>query len=104
MKRIALATVVALSLAAGAVAQPGNDRTNQVPFAEVDRDKDGKLTPDEGNDINGFDFSRADTNDDRTVTRQEFDAAMARSTPRGDGDEGPLAGDRTRPSDVRPSR
>jgi hypothetical protein len=95
MKRIALATFVALGLAAGAVAQPGNDRTNQVPFAEVDRDKDGKLTPDEGNDINGFDFSRADTNDDRTVTRQEFDAAMARSTPRGDGDEGPLAGDRT---------
>jgi EF hand/EF-hand domain pair len=95
MKRIALATFVALGLAAGAVAQPGNDRTNQVPFAEVDRDKDGKLNRDEGNSINGFDFSRADTNNDGYVARTEFDAAMARSTARGDGNEGPASGDRT---------
>jgi hypothetical protein len=92
MTRTALATLVALGLAATAAAQetrtpPGND--------EVDKDKDGKLTREEGNAINGFDFSRADTNNDRTLTRQEFDAAMARSTSRGDGDEGPLAGDRT---------
>lgn len=100
MKRIALATFVALGLAATATAQqtrtpPGNDRTNQVSFAEADKDKDGKLTREEGNAINGFDFSRADTNNDRTLTRQEFDAAMAKSTARGDGHEGPLTGDRT---------
>ena len=100
MKRIALATFVGLAFAAAAAAQetrtpPGNDRTNQVSFAEVDKDKDGKLTAEEGNAINGFDFSRADTNKDRTLTRQEFEAAMAHSTPRGDGHEGPLTGDRT---------
>ena len=100
MKRIALATLVAFGVAASAAAQqtrtpPGNDRTNQVSFEEVDKDKDGKLTTEEGNAINGFDFSRADTNNDRTLTRQEFEAAMARSTPRGDGNEGPLTGDRT---------
>jgi hypothetical protein len=100
MKRTVLATLVALGVTAGAAAQqartpPGNDRTNQVEFAEVDRDKDGKLTREEGNAINGFDFSRADTDNDRTLTRQEFEAAMARSTPRGDGQEGPLTGDRT---------
>lgn len=100
MERIALATLVALGLAATAAAQetrtpPGNDRTNQVSFAQADKDQDGKLTREEGNAINGFDFSRADTNDDKTLTKQEFDAAMARSTPRGDGHEGPLTGDRT---------
>ena len=46
MKRTALATLIALGLASTAVAQqtrtpPGNDRTNQVEFVEVDRDKDG---------------------------------------------------------------
>jgi Ca2+-binding EF-hand superfamily protein len=100
MKRTALATLIALGLAATAAAQqtrtpPGNDRTNQVSFVEVDKDKDGKLNREEGNAINGFDFSRADTDNDRTVTRAEFEAAMARSTARGDGHEGPLAGDRT---------
>jgi len=99
MKRTALATMVALGLAATAVAQApapaGNDRTDQVSFAEADKNKDGKVNTEEGNAINGFDFSRADTDNDRSLTRQEFDAAMARSTPRGDGEEGPLAGDRT---------
>ncbi len=97
MKRIALATFVALGMgiAAGAAAQAGNDRTNHVPFADVDRDKDGKLNREEGNSINGFDFSRADTNNDGYVARAEFDAAMAHSTARGDGNEGPLEGDRT---------
>ena len=87
MKRIALATFVALGMgiAAGVAAQAGNDRTNHVPFADVDRDKDGKLNREEGNSINGFDFSRADTNNDGYVARAEFDAAMAHSTARGDG-------------------
>ena len=92
MKRIALATLFALGVAAGAVAQPGNDRTNQVSFAQADKDGDGKVNREEGNDINGFDFSRADTNNDGTLTSGEFNAAMARSTARGDGKE---PGDRT---------
>ena len=77
MKRTALATMVALGLAATAVAQApapaGNDRTNQVSFAEADKNKDGKVNTEEGNAINGFDFSRADTDNDRSLTRQEFD-------------------------------
>jgi EF hand domain-containing protein len=104
MKRIALATLVALGLSATAMAQraaqrtrppPGDDRTNIVTFAEADKDGDGRVNREEGNRIHGFDFSRADTNDDKSLTRQEFDAAMAKSTARGDGKPEGLAGDRT---------
>lgn len=101
MKRTTLATLVALGFAGSAFAQqpartpPGNDRTNQVTFEQADKDRDGKVNREEGNAINGFDFSRADTNNDRTLTEREFDAAMARSTSRGDGEPGVLAGDRT---------
>ena len=105
MKPIALATlVVALGVAGGAAAQsskepvptpPGSDRTDQVSFEHADKNKDGKINREEGNDIAGFDFSRADTNDDKVLTKSEFQAAMARSTPRGDGAPGPHSGDRT---------
>jgi hypothetical protein len=82
MKWTALATFVALGLGATAMAQqartpPGNDRTNIATFAEVDKDGDGRINREEGNTIHGFDFSRADTNDDKSLTRQEFDVAMA---------------------------
>jgi hypothetical protein len=100
MKRTALATLVALGLAATAMAQqartpPGDDRTNIATFAEADKDGDGRVNREEGNAIHGFDFSRADTNDDKSLSRQEFDAAMAKSTARGDGEPEGLAGDRT---------
>ena len=100
MKRIALATLLTLGVAATTAAQQapaprGNDRTNQVGWQEVDKNKDGTLNREEANAINGFDFSRADTDDNKLLTRQEFEAAMARSTARGDGHEGPLDGDRT---------
>ena len=92
MKRIALATLVAVGVAAGVSAQPGNDRTNQVTFAQADKDGDGKVNKEEGNAINGFDFSRADTDNNGTLTSLEFTTAMADSTARGDGNE---PGDRT---------
>jgi EF hand domain-containing protein len=100
MKWTALATLAALGLGATATAQqartpPGNDRTNIVTFAEADKDGDGRVNREEGNAIHGFDFSRADTNDDKSLTKQEFDAAMAKSTARGDGEPEGLAGDRT---------
>ena len=101
MKRMALATlVVAMGISAGAAAQQartpaGNDRTNQVSFQQADKNKDGKVNTEEGNDIAGFDFSRADTNGDSSLSQQEFNAAMARSTARGDGEQGPHSGDRT---------
>lgn len=100
MKRTALATLIALGLSATAIAQrtpepPGNDRTNLVSFAQADKDGDGRVNREEGNAIHGFDFSRADTNDDKSLTKQEFDAAMAKSTARGDGKPEGLTGDRT---------
>jgi len=71
-------------------AQPaprGGDRTDQVSFETADKNKDGTVNTEEAGQIAGFDFSRADTNSDRQVSRQEYQAAMATSTPR----EGPAA-------------
>ena len=62
MKRIALATLIALGLSATAMAQraaqrthepPGNDRTNIVTFAQADKDGDGRVNREEGNAIHG---------------------------------------------------
>lgn len=100
MKGITLATMTAIGVAAGAAAQQssqerprGGDRTAQVSFEAADRNSDGRINREEGNRIDGFDFSRADTDGDRELTRQEFDAAMASSTPR--GDRNPLDRDRS---------
>ena len=76
-------------------APPGGDRTDQVSFETADKNGDGNVNREEGNQIAGFDFSRADTNADGNLTRQEYMAAMATSTPRGDGQQGPRSGDRT---------
>ena len=125
MKKLALAAFVAVSLGAAAYAQQsnqrsgqpsaqqprqqtqpraqqpaprGDDRTELVSFDTADKNKDGMINRDEGNDIDGFDFSRADTNNDASLSRQEYQAAMATSTPRGDsgsarsGDAAPGAG------------
>jgi Ca2+-binding EF-hand superfamily protein len=59
----------------------GGDRTEQMSFERADKDGDGKVSRTEGNAIEGFDFSRADTNNDASLNRQEFQAAMATSTP-----------------------
>lgn len=65
----------------------GGDRTEQVTFDRADKNADGRVSREEGNDVDGFDFSRADTNNDGSLSRQEYQAAMATSTPR----EGPGA-------------
>lgn len=109
IKKLALATLVAMGMSAAAIAQQpgsqpgqrstqpstqssqpaprGGDRTEQVSFERADKNADGRISREEGNDIDGFDFSRADTNNDASLSRQEFQAAMATSTPR----EGPGA-------------
>lgn len=113
MKKLALATLVAMGMSAAAIAQQpagqsdqrstqpsqqqqprevtpaprGGDRTEQVTFERADKNADGRISREEGNDIDGFDFSRADTNNDASLSRQEYQAAMATSTPR----EGPAA-------------
>ncbi|RPI63385.1 MAG: hypothetical protein EHM50_02405 [Lysobacterales bacterium] len=118
MKKLAFATLVAMGMTAAAIAQQqpgqqpgqrstqpqstqqqpgasqttpaprGGDRTEQVTFERADKNADGRISREEGNDIDGFDFSRADTNNDASLSRQEYQAAMATSTPR----EGPAAG------------
>ena len=124
MKKLAIATLVAMGFAGTAVAQQqpgsqpgrsaqpqssqprettrettpaprGGDRTDQVSFETADKNADGRVNREEANMIAGFDFSRADTNNDAALSRQEFQAAMATSTPRGDGAQGPRSGDRT---------
>jgi Ca2+-binding EF-hand superfamily protein len=133
IKKLALATLVALGTSAAAIAQQqptqqqprqqqptqqrstqppsssqstpaprGGDRTEQVTFERADKNADGRISREEGNDIDGFDFSRADTNNDASLSRQEYQAAMATSTPR----EGPGARNDTgsaRSGDASPS-
>ena len=93
MKHTALAAFIALGFATGVAAQAsresvpvpeGRDRTNQVPFAQADANKDGQINREEGNMIAGFDFSRADTDNNLYLSRAEYDAALARSTSRGE--------------------
>jgi hypothetical protein len=104
MQRKIWTAFIALGFASGAVAQAdreparapeGGDRTDQVSFERADANKDGTINREEANMIAGFDFSRADTNNDLTLSRAEYTAAMATSTPRGDGVPGPRSGDRT---------
>jgi Ca2+-binding EF-hand superfamily protein len=111
IKKLAFATLVAMGVSAAAIAQQqpseqpgqrstqpssssqstpaprGGDRTEQVTFERADKDADGRVSREEANDIDGFDFSRADTNNDASLSRPEYQAAMATSTPR----EGPGA-------------
>ena len=59
------------------------DRSEQVTFEQADKNRDGKIDRDEAEDIDGFNFSAADADDDRSVSRTEFQTAMAGSRPRG---------------------
>jgi len=114
MNKTAIATFLALGLGGAAFAQQagqqpapapqqpvrseqpnGDDRSDQVTFETADKDKDGVVNPEEGNAIDGFDFSRADVNDDEILSRQEYQAAMATSTPREDGQPELRDGDQT---------
>jgi Ca2+-binding EF-hand superfamily protein len=111
ISKLAFATLVAMGMTAAAIAQQptnpptprsaqpsqqpsqstpaprGGDRTEQMTFDRADKNADGRISREEGNDVDGFDFSRADTNNDGSLSRQEYQAAMATSTPR----EGPAA-------------
>lgn len=116
-KKLALATLVALGINAAAIAQQrpgdppgqpttqprsgeqttvprGGDRTAQVPFEVADRNGDGRLSRQEANEIDGFDFSRAEADNDASLSRQEYQAALATSTARDrDGPASARSGD-----------
>ena len=66
----------------GGAVQSG-DRTEQVTFDKADKNTDGKVSREEANEITGFNFSKADVDDNASLSRQEFQTAMASSTPRG---------------------
>jgi len=61
----------------------GQQRQAQVTFDTADKDKDGKVTRDEATAVPGLNFTSADTNADASLSRQEFQVAMAGAQPRG---------------------
>jgi Ca2+-binding EF-hand superfamily protein len=61
----------------------GQQRQAQVTFDTADKDKDGKVTRDEASAVPGLNFTSADTNSDASLSRQEFQVAMAGAQPRG---------------------
>jgi EF hand domain-containing protein len=61
---------------------PGQQRSAQVSFDTADKDKDGKVTRQEASDVPGLDFTSADTNADASLSRQEFQVALAGAQPR----------------------
>ena len=50
----------------------------QLTFESVDTNKDGVITPNEALAVPGLDFASADTDNSKTLSRQEFAAAMAK--------------------------
>lgn len=73
---------MAASTPRGDAVQSG-DHTEQASFQKTDKNSDGKLSREEANEIDGFNFSKADVDDNLSLSRQEFQTAMASSVPRG---------------------
>jgi hypothetical protein len=70
----------------GATQQPRQQQGAQqgaqgaVPsFDTADKNKDGQLSRAEASDLTGFDFSKADVNQNASIDRQEYTAAMSSS-------------------------
>jgi hypothetical protein len=55
-----------------------------MDFKTIDTNGDGRVNRAEAGVIEGFDFSNADTNDDASLSRPEYQAAMATITPEDD--------------------
>ena len=54
-----------------------------MTFETADKNKDGKITREEAMDVKVINFTTAGTNSDASLSRQEFQTAMAGSQPRG---------------------
>jgi len=80
----AMATSTAPGSARSGDAAPGAGQQRQaVAFDTADKDKDGKITRDEATVVPGLNFTSADTNADASLSRQEYQVAMAGAQPRG---------------------
>jgi hypothetical protein len=55
----------------------------QVTFESADTNKDGVITQNEALAVPGLDFASADKDNSHSLSRQEFDAAMAKARPGG---------------------
>ena len=68
--------------------RPGQGTESQVAsltFESVDTNKDGVITQNEALAVPGLDFAAADIDNSKTLSRQEFAAAMAKQQPGGAG-------------------
>ena len=66
--------------------RPGQGTEQQVAqlsFESVDTNKDGVITQNEALAVPGLDFASADADNSKSLSRQEFAAAMAKSGPGG---------------------
>ncbi len=63
-------------------AQP-RQQSAQVTFDMADKNKDGKVTREEATSVPDLNFSAADVDADASLSRQEFQTAMAGARPRG---------------------
>ena len=65
----------------GAAQQPRQQQGAQTgavaSFETADKNKDGQLSRAEAGDLADFDFSKADVNQNASIDRQEYTAAMA---------------------------
>lgn len=78
-------TLLVLGPVATAVAQETNVHADSASmFKQVDQNGDGRINLGESAVVAGFDFAKADANEDRMLTRQEFAAAMAELASRED--------------------
>jgi hypothetical protein len=73
---------------------PGQQQSQVPSFDSADTNKDGQLSRTEANEIDGFDFSEADVNDNASIDRQEYMAAMSATQRPGAGSQ-PGAGSRS---------
>ncbi|MBT6312517.1 MAG: hypothetical protein HOJ21_04865 [Alphaproteobacteria bacterium] len=73
---ILAAAILSLPFAGVAIAKAGKAHYAQERFAEIDTNKDGKITRDEGQAHSDARFAKTDTNADGAVTAAEMKAAM----------------------------
>lgn len=74
----------ALSMSAAGSAHAFADSAPlEIPFEQADKNQDGIVDADEAREIDGFNFTAADSDADRALTRAEYRTAMIEARHRG---------------------